>query len=262
MNSDNPPSENDTERFDPDGPKVLVEEDLVADENADVELGGAPASADRPGDDEIHGSRFTLVRHAVEPVGEGEGAVLVVVLEASFQPAPGTRFSSAQVEISLFMPPEAIFADLAPREVREAEPVVFTLKSGATLNLGIKRVEAGVGRDATTEVSRYHCQVIGTGIGSRRVRWTLYENEAATDGIGSHQRFVIALSGHGPFELEAMTSCSLVRQGLVGIPGRVRELILGPHMKEGRLSRFTITDVAERSRQDARRWYERVPHSN
>ena len=242
---------------DPLGNEVLIQEELVADSNADLELGGEVPLKDCPGDDEIDGSRFTLVRYGTEKLEEDGNTVLMIALDASFHPAPAMRISHAQIEISLTEPPDAVLADIAPREVLGIEPVVFRLSRGANLNLTTERAEVGLGRDATTETTRYHCQVKGIGVGTGRARWTLYENEFSNGGIGSHQRLILAVTGQGPFKFEAMISCNLVREGLPGITGRVRELILGPHMKEGKLSSFIIDQPTSTNKQPAVQWYER-----
>lgn len=216
----------------------LIDAPLVGDPDAERELNVSPAEA--LSDDEIRGARFSLVRRGVERV-QGDGfSGLAVALDAYFHPAPGTHFSDAEIRINLTQPAGTVFADVAPAEWREPEPVRFKIERSATLGITAELAKAGLGRTETVEYTRYYCRIRGSGAGHSRARWTLEENEKTGEGVGQVSRLVLTLAGDGPFAADLLMRCQLVRPGIAGVVDRVRELILGPQLTDGRLMQFTI----------------------
>lgn len=114
--------------------EILVDTPLVPDPDADEELG--PGDSETIADEELRGSRFLLVRRAVEAI-DIEGATGgAIKFACTFHASPGTRFVAARLALRLNEPPGVNVYDLAPREVRESEPVRFKVDDKGKLSLG------------------------------------------------------------------------------------------------------------------------------
>lgn len=211
---------------------ALIDAPLVPDPDADEELG--PTDVEAIADEDLRGSRLLLVRRAIEPIDLEGTAGGVVQLVCTFQPAVGTRFTSAQFRLRLVTPDGLKIIDLAPRSVDDPNPVEFTLNGKG--QLGIKHpavpVEPGVEVGVSKTYAKYHCRVQGAGEGTSLARWDFRENPDRRDGIGREQILTVTLPVVGPVTGSAIVSARLAKAGLRGSLEAVRDLILGPTPNE------------------------------
>jgi hypothetical protein len=226
--------------------ETLLDLPLVADPHADSELGAGPSKAELLSDDEIRGARFQLVRRTIERVEAGGTKGLAVAMDAYFHPAPGTRFTDAVLRINLSAPAGAVFADVAPEDMRDPEPVRFKITRNAALKITVSKLEGSARAEREMEYVRYASRIVAIGAGGPRAMWTFAENERTGEPIGPVNRLVVTLAGDGPFDASTLMSCQLVRRGLGGLADRVRELILGPQLKLGVSTTFRIEAPQER----------------
>lgn len=204
---------------------VLVDAALVPDPDAGEELG--PTDVEAIADEELKGSRLLLVRRAVEPVDLGGTPGGAVEFACTFQPGRGTRFTWARLLLRLKSPEGVRIVDLAPREVRENEPVRFTLDRSGKLSLSYQVVEAGLEAGRQKEFSVYQCSVHGSGEGTALARWDFNESPHRKDGIGREQPLALTLPVTGRVTGTVSVSARCVRQGLRGSIEALRDMILG-----------------------------------
>ncbi len=204
---------------------ILIDSPLAPDPLADEEMSG---EVEAIADEDLKGSRLLLVLRTVDALDQDGMPGGVVKFACSFQPAPGTRFVSAQLRLLLSSPTDLKITDLAPRVINDQNPVEFTLnRKGA---LGIK--DLPVALDPSVELewgkkySRYYCQVHGTGDGTNLARWVFQENPQIKDGLGREQDLALTFPVTGKVSGKAMVSAKLVRKGIAGKLDSIRELIL------------------------------------
>jgi hypothetical protein len=214
-----------------DDDEILVDADLVPDPDADDELG--PGQAEKVADEELKGSRLLIVRRAAEVIeldGVRGGAVELV---CTFQPAGATRFTWARVQLRLESPPGVHIVDIAPRQVRDAEPVQFTIDRKGSL--GVKKVaEAGVEVGAQKKYAVYHCAVQGSGEGTSLAWWEFRESPHRKDGLGPEQALVLTLPQTGTFHGTVVVNARVARAGLRGSLEAIRDLVTGTHAPQRR----------------------------
>ncbi|HLM67702.1 MAG TPA: hypothetical protein VK358_09255 [Longimicrobium sp.] len=217
--------------------ELLVEAPLVPDPDERRELyrgGGEHDDPETLSDADLQGSRLLLVRRAVEGIDLDGRPGGVVEIACVFQPAEGTRFSWARVVLRLTDPVGVRVLDLAPREVREGEPVKFTVDGKGKLGLKYQIAEAGAERSVRREFAVYHCAVQGSGEGTSLARWDFTENPHARDGIGREQVLALTLPVTGTVSGTLTANARLARAGLRGRIDRVRDLVLGGGVHERR----------------------------
>lgn len=215
----------------------LLKEALVADTDAETELAVSGPPAQLLTDDEIGGAEFRLIRRGVERVsGDGWNGV-AVALDAVFHPAPDTHFADAEVVISLVGPQGAVFADVEPSEIKDDQPVKYSISRNGSISFKRFDVDAKLGRDDKVEYSVYHCIIRGTGEPTAKARWTFEQNKATQQGLGLSNRLVMTMAGSGPFLAEALIQARLVRAGPLE---KFREMCFGPRRETGRKRSFRI----------------------
>lgn len=218
--------------------EVLLDAPLVADTGEGLETYRGEGLENYRGeppetlsDADLRGSRLLLVRRAVERIdvdGKPGGAVEIACV---FHPAEGARFSWARVTLRLSDPLGARFVDVAPREVREGEPVKFTVDGKGKLGLKYQVAEAGTEKSVKREFAVYHCAVQGSGESTSLARWDFAENPHRRDGIGREQVLALTLPVTGAVSGTLTAHARLVHGGL---RGRFRDLVVGGDRHERR----------------------------
>lgn len=206
---------------------LLADMPLVADPDASEELGASDIEA--IADEDLRGSRLLLVRRVVEPIDLEGTPGGIVQLVCTFQPAEGTRFSSAQFRLRLTTPEGLRVVDLAPRVIDDAHPVEITIDKKGKLGLKVPSVpiEPSVEIGTSKKYIRYHCSVQGSGAGTNLARWDFRENPDRRDGIGREQVLTLTLSQTGSITGSVIVSARLVRSGLRGRIEAIRDMIVG-----------------------------------
>lgn len=205
--------------------ELLVDTALIPDPDADEELG--PSDVVAIGDEEIRGCRLLIVRRAVEPIEVGGVAAGAAQLACTFQPAPGLRFVWARLVLRLTAPDGVTLLDLAPREVREGEPVRFTVDGKGKIGVNYQVVEVGTEESVKKEFSVYHCAVQGSGEGTAIARWDFAENPHRRDGISREQVLALTLPVVGEVMGEVTLTARVTRPGVAGALDAIRDLVLG-----------------------------------
>lgn len=205
----------------------LIDAPLAPDPNADEEMGpGAEAIAD----EDVRGSRLLLVRRAVEPVDLDGLPGGLVELACTFQPAPGARFTSARLVLSLAEPRGVVFAGVAPRNIFEGVPATFVLDARGRLEVAYPDETAGGARGCVV----YRCPVVGSGEATRTARWDFSENATRKDGLAAEQVLALTVPVVGKVAGTVSVAARLVRPGLAGGWQAIRDLVLGPRPGEYR----------------------------
>lgn len=219
--------------------EILVDTPLVPDADADEEMG--PGDTETIADEELRGSRFLLVRRAVEAIDIDGAPGGAVKFACTFHSSPGTRFVEARLALRLNEPPGVNVYDLAPREVRENEPVRFKVDDKGKLSLGYAKIGAELGHESgsSTEFAVYHCVVKGSGANTALAKWDFAENPHKQDGIGHEQVLALTIPATGKVAGTLSVSARLVRPGLKGAFDAVRELVIGNDERNYQIS-FTI----------------------
>lgn len=207
--------------------EILIDAPLVPDPDADEEMG--PGGAEAIADEDLRGSRFLLVRRAIEAIDISGTQGGAIKFACTFHAAAGTRFVEARLALRLTEPPGVSIHDLAPREVRENEPVRFNLDEKGKLSLGYAKVGAEFGQESgtTTEFAIYHCAVKGSGENTMLARWDFIENPHKQDGIGHEQVLALTIPVIGQVVGNISVSARLVRPGLKGTWDAIREMVVG-----------------------------------
>ena len=203
---------------------LLVNAPFEPDPDAAKELG--PDEAEAIADEDLQGSRLLLVRRAAEGIVLDNTPGGAVELSCTFQPARGTRFIWARLLLRLTTPEGVKIVDVAPREVREDEPVRLTIDGKGKLGLSYQMVEAGVEASVRKEFAIYHCGVRGSGEATALARWDFNENPDKKDGLGTEQALALTLPLTGQVTGQVSVSARLARCGLLGRLDAVRDLIL------------------------------------
>lgn len=204
---------------------LLIDAPLIADKDADEELG--PGGVEAIADEDIQGSRLLLVKRMTEAVDMDGVRGGLLQFACSFQPADGTRFSSAQLKLRLKTPENMHIIDLAPRKVDDTHPVEFTLTKKGQLGIKYLSFEPGGEIGLSKKFVKYHCSVHGTGEGTRLARWDLKENPDSKVGIGPEQVLTVTLPVTGKVAAEIIVTARLVKKSLKGKIEAIRDLILG-----------------------------------
>jgi hypothetical protein len=213
----------------------LIDAPLVADNDADQELGGDAAVA--LSDQEIQGARVRLLCRTVERIDGADD--VAVALTAEFQPAPATRFTHATVVLEMTMPEQTQIIEVAPTEVRTPDPITFKVTKSGKISLK-KVVDAELGSAHEVSYSIYPCVVRGSGAASKFASWSFEEHVQTAAGIGQSQDLILTLAGSGPFSADVRVSARLLKPGVSGALQRVRDLILGPNLQSFRTRTVTF----------------------
>jgi hypothetical protein len=228
--------------------EVLVDAPLVPDPDSDTELGDPQTLSD----EDLAGSRLLVVLREAAGRELPGGTYGVVQIACTFQPAEGARFAWARIALRLESPPGVRVLDLAPREVREGEPVKVVLSQQGKLGFRALSGEAREERGSRKEYVEYHCQVQGSGESTQLARWDFRENQHRRDGVGPEQELLLTLPVVGPVSATLTASARLVRPGLAGGLERFRDMVLrrSPHERRHPVSFHITTDP--RALDDAR----------
>lgn len=229
------------------GGMPLLDASFVADPYADEEMAAGDAS-ETIVDDELEGCRLLLVQRAAEAIQLDGGPGGAVEIACTFQPAEGMRFSWARIVLRLNEPEGVKVVGLEPRDVRDKEPVKFTLSDKGKLGLKYQIGEAGVENGVTKEFTVYHCAVHGSGESTPTVRWDFTENPHRRDGIGREQVLVLTLPVTGRVAGTITANARIVRPGFAGRLDAIRDLVLGARSHERALAvSFEIPEPAPES---------------
>jgi hypothetical protein len=224
--------------------ELLIDESLVPDPDENQEMG--PRDIEPIADEDLKGSRFLLVRRSVEPLDLDGSLGSAVELACTFQPALGARFTWAQLVLRLTAPERSLFIDVAPHDVREGEPVRFTVDVKGKLGLKYSPVEASSEGEEKTEFAVYHCAVQGSGSGTALARWDFRENPHTRNGLGQDQSLTLTLPFTGKVSADVRVATRVARGGLAGAIEGIRDLILRPDAKRYTIS-FEIPERQERT---------------
>lgn len=148
-------------------------------------------------------------------------------LPCTFQAVAGARFDRAGIVLELGSPEWARFADVAPREVRDSEPVKIGVDRSGKVPFSAATVEANFEASRSEEFTVYRCLVTGPGEGTRLARWEFSESPDRREGLPIEQRLLVTLAGQGRVSGGVSVSARLVRPGIAGAVDRVRELVFG-----------------------------------
>ena len=211
---------------------LLIDAPFVPDLDAEEEMG--PTDVTAIADEDLKGSRLLLVRRAVESIDLEGTPGGVVQLACTFQPAQGTRFTSAQFRLRLITPAGIKIVDLAPRVLEDPSPVEFTLDRKG--KLGVKSLPVPIAPNLEVDLSKkyviYHCKIQGAGEGTNLARWDFRENPDRRDGIGQEQVLNLTLPVTGQVTGSVIVSARLARSGLQGSLEAIRDMILGTPPQE------------------------------
>lgn len=203
---------------------VLLDEELIPDPDADLELSGA--DVEPVADEDVRGCRLLVVQRSAEPVeidGKSGGAIQ---LFCTFQPGPQTRFTSASLLLKLISPNGIHIHSIAPRTVQEGQPIQFTINQKGHLGLKYSPIEANAETSRGTQFSVYHCSVQGSGEGTSIARWIFAENPQRRDGIGREQALAVVVPITGTVKGTLQIYSQIKRPGLQGAKDKVRDLVL------------------------------------
>lgn len=209
---------------------LLIDAPLIPDPDAEEELG--PTDIEAIADEDLKGSRLLLVRRAIEPIDLEGTAGGIVQLVCTFQPAQGTRFTSAQFRLRLVTPEGIKIIDLAPRFIEDPHPVIVTVDSKGKLEFKIVSINGTAEDSVSKKYAIYHCKVQGGGAGTSLARWDFRENPDRRDGIGQEQVLTLTLPVTGQVSGSVIVSARLARFGLQGSLEAIRDMILGTYPKE------------------------------
>ena len=205
--------------------EILVDATLVPDSDADEELGSGSVVA--IADEDIRGCRLLIVRRTVEPIQIDGRAGGAAQLACTFHPAHGLRFMWARMLLRLTAPAGVTIIDLAPREVREGEPVHFSVDGKGKIGVNYEFVEVGTEETVKKEFAVYHCAVQGSGEGTTVARWDLSENPHRRDGISHEQLLALTVPVTGEVTGEVLVTARVTRPGIGGAFDAMRDLVLG-----------------------------------
>lgn len=216
---------------------TLIDVPLVADPDADEEMGSS--SSETIADEHLRGSRFLMVQRAVESIDIGGTRGGAIKFACTFHAAPGARFVEAGLTLRLSEPQGVKIHDLAPREVRENEPVRFKIDDKGKLSLGYADVKIGQESGATTEFATYHCSIKGSGENTSLAIWDFIENPYKLEGITHEQVLVLIIPVTGQITGTVSVNARLVRRGLKGAWDAIRDMVIGGSEQRYPIS-FTI----------------------
>lgn len=209
---------------------LLIDAPFIPDPDAEEELG--PTDIAAIADEDLQGSRLLIVRRAIEPIDLEGTAGGIVQIVCTFQPAQGTRFTSAQFRLRLVTPEGIKIIDLAPSSIEDPHPVEVTVNSKGKLGFKILPIN-GIAEDGVSKkYAIYHCKVQGAGGGTSLARWDFRENPDRRDGIGQEQVLTLTLPVTGQVSGSVIVSARLARSGLQGSLDAIRDMILGTSPKE------------------------------
>lgn len=215
----------------------ILDVPLIPDPDASDELGSPTAKA--IADEDLSGSRLLIAQSTAQPKEFNHQSGSVVEFVCTFQPAHNSRFIWARLLLNVTVPAGIQIIDLAPREVRENEPVKFTIDDKGSLGVNYRGVEAGLGTDVHTEYAIYYCTIQGSGAGTALARWDFSENPATRNGIGREQSLALTLPVTGVISGTISVTARLARPGLAGGLDALRDMVLGPTVRAYPIT-FTI----------------------
>ena len=202
-----------------------IEIPLISDPDAENEMGFE--SVQTLADEDLKGSRLLILTSKAEPTSiEGEKGGIVEVT-CNFHPAHKTRFTWIQLSLELTSPEGIHIIDLAPNEVREDEPITFTLNNKGKIGASYEGLssELSTGEEATYAI--YHCSILGSGQSTQKAIWTFKENPVSQVGIYGKQVLLLTLPHQGHVKGSLRVNARLVRPGIKGGLDAIRDLILG-----------------------------------
>lgn len=214
----------------PDETQLLIDAPLVADADADEELGPGDASA--IADEDLQGSRLLLALKSVTPIKIDEQPGGMVEMVCTFQPGYNTRFTWARLTVLLKQPEGIQIVDLAPREIQDPQPVKITVDSKGSLGLNRAPAEVSLEKTVKKEYAAYSCSVRGSGASTAKARWDFTENSHRQDGLGTEQALALTLQTTGPVSGIVLINARLARTGVGGALLAVRDVVLGARQRD------------------------------
>jgi hypothetical protein len=178
-------------------------------------------------DEAVRDSRLLVVQRAIEALDLDGTTGGAVQLACTFHAAPGTRFIWARILLQLQNPDGIRIIDLAPREVREAEPVRFTIDGKGTIGVNYEIVEVIAEEQVQKEFAVYHCSVKGSGASTTIARWDFAENPHRRDGLGHEHVLTLTVPVRGEVSGLLRMSARLLRPGLQRHMDAIRDMVLG-----------------------------------
>ncbi|MEM9721854.1 MAG: hypothetical protein AAGA10_21485 [Bacteroidota bacterium] len=203
-----------------------VEIPLIPDPDASDEM-GFESSTRTIADEDLRGSRLLIHNSNSEPTEiKGQKGGLVEIT-CNFHPAHRSRFSWIQLSLELIDPSDAQIIDLAPEEIKEAEPVTFTVNNEGKIGAKYAGLNSELKSGEEVNYAIYHCSVLGSGQSTNRAVWTFKENPVSQEGIYGKQVLLITLPHQGKVKGNLRVNARLIRPGLQGGIDAIRDLILG-----------------------------------
>jgi len=122
---------------------------MIVDPDSNREMGVAPSDVLMDPRD-LRGARLLVV--SANKRQKTGATTRCSSAELQFHPAPGTRFVSARITLSLFQPQGVRFIDIAPLEVKEPMKVEYSRQSGGKITMKKGPIEAEASAQAETKV--------------------------------------------------------------------------------------------------------------
>jgi hypothetical protein len=205
---------------------LLIDVRLIPNPDADEEMSGN--DIEKLSDEEIRGSRFLLVKRAVEIIdinGQNGGAIQ---LSCEFQPAENTRFTWGSISLTLISPNGAKFISVQPEVIKDGNPVNFQIKGNGKITLGYADIAgAEVSREKQKQFVVYENLVQGTGEGTAKAVWIFKENTGKS-GLTPRNILSFTIPTTGIVKAELSVNCRVVRSGIAGVVDKLRDLIIEP----------------------------------
>ena len=217
---------------------LLIDIPLIADPDADNELSAEDVQPLT--DEEIHGSRFLLVKKSVETIdinGKSGGAIQI---SCEFQPAENTRFTWGRVALTLTSPGGIKFISVQPEIIKDDNPVSFQVNRNGKITLGYPDYAgAEAGAEKQKQFVVYQNLVQGTGEGTDKAIWIFKENEGKS-GLTPKNILSFTIPVTGEVKAALSANCRIVRQGFGGLVDKIRDLIIEAEEPAARQITFHI----------------------
>lgn len=208
---------------------VLLDSPLVPDIDAETELRSGTSGLIT--DEELSECRLILRARATEPIRLNGAPGGLLALECIFHGIPqGARFSEVNLNL-VFRDQNSgeagslVFVDVEPQLEELPEPVKMTyvIDEGVEFTLLGGKVKAG--GNTKREVFEYYRPIRGSGAGTTRARWDLWEDRSAQSGVQHETTLLCTIPATGTVRLGVAVRAKVEK----GLLQSIRNLALGPH---------------------------------